>query len=77
MSAGAYHTIVLTTEGLFACGRNDFGQLGIEHVQHCSNFVPVKLTGAIKQNFSISYKINQWKKLAGLTVDAEKYIGKK
>lgn len=34
VSAGAYHTVVLTTKGLFAWGRNSYGQLGLGNTQN-------------------------------------------
>jgi alpha-tubulin suppressor-like RCC1 family protein len=38
---GSDHTLVLTDQGLYACGGNRFGQLGLGHTNDCTTFTPV------------------------------------
>ncbi|MDF2866960.1 MAG: hypothetical protein K0S11_430 [Gammaproteobacteria bacterium] len=35
------HTFILTDKGLYACGLNNSGQLGLGHVQNVTTFQPV------------------------------------
>ncbi|CAH0477266.1 unnamed protein product [Peronospora belbahrii] len=44
-ACGLYHTLVCTATGdLFACGKNDYGQLGLAHNRQVNVFSPVALT---------------------------------
>lgn len=44
ISCGSYHTTILTKRGeLFVCGRNDFGQIGLDHKMNSFKFQKVNL----------------------------------
>lgn len=57
IAAGYNHTLVLTDQGLFACGANGYGQLGLGHTNDCATFTPlVKLPpGKIRQVVAGAY----------------------
>ena len=42
IAAGAYFTLILTRGGLFVCGRNDYGQLGLGHTK--DQYIPQRLS---------------------------------
>lgn len=43
LACGQYHTVVSTSEiGVQSCGKNDYGQLGVESTESQKNFVVVK-----------------------------------
>jgi alpha-tubulin suppressor-like RCC1 family protein len=48
---GSDHTLVLTDQGLYACGGNTFGQLGLGHDNDCTTLTPVtqRPPGTIQQ----------------------------
>lgn len=41
--AGGNHTIILTTKGIYSCGFNRYGQLGLGHNIDCNSFQRVEL----------------------------------
>jgi alpha-tubulin suppressor-like RCC1 family protein len=47
--AGLLHTLVLADQGLYACGYNNYGELGLGHNNCCSTFTAVTVPGTILQ----------------------------
>jgi alpha-tubulin suppressor-like RCC1 family protein len=56
IAAGSNHTIVLTSQGLYACGKNDYGQLGLGDKNDRTTFTPVKGLPGIIQQIAVGYR---------------------
>lgn len=58
LACGQYHTVVSTAEiGVQSCGKNDYGQLGVESTEFQQNLVPVMgaLAGATVRHLRCGY----------------------
>lgn len=50
LACGQYHTLVATRDGrLFSCGKNDYGQLGVEGAEGHKHMVSVPLDSAVSE----------------------------
>lgn len=43
IAVGGLHTVIKTDQGLFVCGANKYGQLGLGHNEECTSFTRVTL----------------------------------